>query len=238
MTLVTNRGEKHGLGLEDKQPCAGFRTVKRTMQSQEEVALSLRNVAALLLVVVFSTIPAVGQDAAVEPNNDLGLDPEALPHEVNSFEGEIRGLWRDGRVFIGGQPDEAALARFQEIGVTAVINLRTPAEMDDRERVPFDEAAVIDSLEMEYVHIPLGGEEYPYSPEAVDRFADVLDRHEGLVLLHCTVAWRASYVWSAYLVRKHGYSLDRAMVRGDAMAIGDLPIEGLLGRPLALVYAD
>jgi uncharacterized protein (TIGR01244 family) len=208
------------------------------MQSPEEVALSLRNVAALLLVVVFSTIPAVGQDTVDQPNTDLGIDPEALPQEVNGFEGEIRGLWRDGRVFIGGQPDEAALARFQEIGVTAVINLRTPAEMDDRERVPFDEAAVIDSLEMEYVHIPLGGEEHSYSPEAVDRFADVLDRHKGPVLLHCTVAWRASYMWSAYLVREHGFSLDRAMARGDAMAIGDLPIEGLLGRPLKLAYTD
>ena len=200
--------------------------------------MSLRNVAALFLVVVFFAISAVGQDTVDQPNTDLGLDPEALPHEVNGFEGEIRGLWRDGRVFIGGQPDEVAFARFREIGVTVVINLRTPAEMDDRERVPFDEAAVIDSLEMEYIHIPLGGDEYPYSTEAVDRLADVLERHEGPVLVHCTVAWRASYMWSAYLVREHGFSLDRAMARAEAMAIGDLPIEGLLGRPLKLAYAD
>ena len=207
------------------------------MQSPEEVAVSLRNVAALLLVVFLVSGPAVGQETSSGSSADIGLDPEALPHEISGFEGEIRGLWRDGRVFIGGQPDETALAGFHEIGVTVVVNLRTTTEMDDRELVPFDEAAVVGSLEMEYIHIPLGGEDHPYSPEAVDRFADVLDRHDGPVLLHCTVAWRASYLWSAYLVREQGFSLDRALARGQAMAIGDLPIAGLLGRPLKLAYA-
>jgi uncharacterized protein (TIGR01244 family) len=110
--------------------------------------------------------------------------------------------------------------------------------MDDRERVPFDEAAVVDSLGMEYVHIPLGGDDHPYTPQAVDRFAGVLKRHDGPVLVHCTVAWRASYMWSAYLVREQGFSLEEAMARGKAMAIGKLPIEGLLGRSVRLVFAD
>jgi len=200
--------------------------------------LSPKNITTLMLVVVVFSVPAFGNEISGESQAELGLDPEGLPHELNGFEGEIRGLWRDGRVFIAGQPDEKALARFSEIGVTVVVNLRTTAEMDDRERVPFDEAAVVDSLEMEYVHIPLGGEEHPYSPEAVDRFAELLERHEGPVLLHCTVAWRASYLWSAYLVREQGYGLDRAMARAEAMAIDDLPIEGLLGRSLKLAYTD
>lgn len=207
-------------------------------QSPQEVALSLRNFTALILVVSVLSLPALGDEISGESRADLGLDPEGLPHELSGFEGEIHGLWRDGRVFIAGQPDETALARFSEIGVTVVVNLRTAAEMDDRERVPFDEAAFVDSLGMEYVHIPLGGEDDPYTPEAVDRFADVLERHEGLVLLHCTVAWRASYLWSAYLVNEQDFSLDRGMARAEAMAIDDLPIEGLLGRSLKLAYTD
>jgi len=200
--------------------------------------VTLRIAIVVVISVCFCSIPVVGQQTKMENAVEIGLDPDALPHEVSGFEGEIRGLWRDGRVFIGGQPDEAALARFQKTGVTAVVNLRTTAEMDDRERVPFDESAVVESLGMEYVHIPLGGDDHPYTPAAVDRFADVLQRHEGLVLLHCTVGWRASYMWSAYLVREQGFSLAAAMARGDAMAIGNLPIEGLLGRPIQLVYAD
>ncbi len=198
----------------------------------------LRSAAAMVLVVFLCSIAISGQEAATETVVDIGIDSDVLPRELSGFDGEIRGLWRDGRVFVGGQPDEAAFARFAKIGVTVVVNLRTTAEMDDRERVPFDEAAVVDSLGMEYVHIPLGGDDHPYTPDAVSRFADVLERHDGLVLLHCTVAWRASYMWSAYLVTEQGFSLDAAMARGESMAIGDLPIEGLLGRPLALVYAD
>ena len=124
------------------------------------------------------------------------------------------------------------------MGVTAVVNLRTTVEMDDRDRVPFDEASLVKALGLEYVHIPLGGEDHPYTPEAVARFADVLERHGELVLLHCTVAWRASYMWSAYLISEQGYDLDGALARGEAMGIGELPIEGLLGRPLVLAYAD
>lgn len=198
----------------------------------------LRIVIASLLVGVLCSIPCIGQEAETETRVEIGIEPDALPRELSGFEGEIRGLWRDGRVFIAGQPDETALARFKKLGVTAVVNLRTTAEMEDRERVPFDEAAVVDSLGMEYIHIPLGGDDHPYTPMAVERFADVLFRHEGLVLLHCTVGWRASYMWSAYLVSDQGFSLGAAMARGDSMAIGDLPIEGLLGRPIDLVYAN
>ncbi len=214
------------------------RSADASKEGSEEVTVSLRIVIASLLIGVLCSVPCIGQEAAAETTVEIGIEPDSMPRELSGFEGEIHGLWRDGRVFIAGQPDEAALARFKKLGVTAVVNLRTTAEMEDRERVPFDEAAVIDSLGMEYIHIPLGGEDHPYTPEAVDRFADVLDRHQGPVLLHCTVGWRASYMWSAYLISDQGFSLDAAMARGYSMAIGDLPIEGLLGRPIELAYAD
>ena len=223
---------------EGKRPVLGSRRVIQENEGAEEVVVFARSATGMLLVVSLCSITVSGQDAANETVVDIGIDHDVMPRELSGFEGEIRGLWRDGRVFIGGQPDEVALARFAKIGVTVVVNLRTTAEMDDRERVPFDEAAVVDSLGMEYVHIPLGGDDHPYTPEAVSRFADVLEHSDGLVLLHCTVAWRASYMWSAYLVREQGFSLDEAMARGESIAIGDLPIEGLLGRSLVLVFAD
>lgn len=188
----------------------------------------------LLLVATFVSAEETPRSDAVS----IGLDRESLPREVTEYSGEIRGLWRDGRIYIGGQPDESALKHFQVQGVGAVVNLRTPEEIDDRERVPFDEAAVVSELGMEYIHIPLGGEEHPYNPEAVARFADVLRRYDGPILVHCTVGWRASYIWSAYLVAEHGFEINTAMERGKAMAIGDLPIEGLLGLDLELTVVN
>jgi uncharacterized protein (TIGR01244 family) len=196
--------------------------------------VTFKNSAFLLLGLILVSAGVQALDPAVR----VEIDPDALPHEVSGFAGEIRGLWRDGRVYIGGQPDEAAFSRFSELGVKAVVNLRTTVEVNDRERVPFDEAAVVEALGMEYIHIPLGGDEHPYTPQAVTSFAEVLKRHDGPILLHCTVAWRASHLWSAYLVLEQGFSLDDAIRRGEAIAIGQPPVEGLLGRPLKLVFAD
>lgn len=200
--------------------------------------MSLRIAVALVFAVFLISGAVSGQETAAESIVDIGIEGDGLPRELNGFDGEIRGLWRDGRVLIGGQPDESAFDRFQEMGVTVVVSLRSTAEMDDRERIPFDEAALVESLGMEYVHIPLGGDDHPYTPQAVDRLSDVLERHDGPVLIHCTVAWRASHMWAAYLVREQGFSLEDAMARGEAMAIGDLPVEGLLGRQVQLAYAD
>ncbi len=169
---------------------------------------------------------------------DLGIDRSRLPERVEGIEGVEQNLFRDGRVYIGGQPSQAALAALRELGVTAVVNLRTPPEMDDRQRVPYDEAAAVAELGMEYIAIPLGGAEHPYNPEAVDRLAKALADHSGPVLVHCTVGWRASYLWVAYLIREQGFALPDALARGEAIAITPEPLEGLLGRTLTVQFAD
>jgi protein tyrosine phosphatase (PTP) superfamily phosphohydrolase (DUF442 family) len=166
----------------------------------------------------------------------LEVDSSKLPVAIEDVEGVERNLYLDGRVYIGGQPTEAALQTLKELGVTAVVNLRTPGEMDDRERVPYDEATAARGLELDYIWIPLGGEDHPYTPAALDKFAEVLERHDGRVLLHCTMGWRAAYVWVAYLIREHGFALDDAYARGEAIAIGKSPLEGLLDRPLTIAY--
>ena len=169
---------------------------------------------------------------------ELQLDRSRLPERVEGIEGVEQNLFRDGRVYIGGQPSREALAAFRQLGVTAVVNLRTPPEMEDRQRVPYDEAAAVAELGMEYISIPLGGAEHPYSPQAVDRLAKALAEHPGRVLLHCPIGWRASYLWVAYLIREQGFALPDALARGEAIAITPDPLEGLLGRALTVQYAD
>jgi uncharacterized protein (TIGR01244 family) len=143
-------------------------------------------------------------------------------------------------LFIGGQPTERALRELKAAGVTVVVNLRMQSEMD---RVGFDEAALIKSLGMKYVHIPMRGTtEAPYSPDAVTKFADAVKAAGGKVLLHCTVAWRASHLYAAYLIREKGVAEETALTHARAINLmdehrmtgtGRQPVEDFLGRTLA-----
>ena len=142
-------------------------------------------------------------------------------------------------VFISGQPTERALRDLRAQGVTTVVNLRTPEEMSTR--VPFDEAALIKNLGMEYVYIPVrGNAEFPYSPAALKSFATAMSGAKGKVLLHCTIAWRASHMWAAYLIEYRGVPPATALQQArminlmdDMRMDGDTqPVEGFLGRNL------
>ena len=184
-----------------------------------------------LALAVPLTLAAVGATATA------GAGPaarQAAPDSVGDWPGFQARLWRDGRVFIGGQPDSTALAGARERGITCVVNLRTPAETEDRHRVPYDEAALAARLGLDYVQAPIGDAGHPYTPAAVDSLAAALARHDGPVLLHCTVGWRAAHVWVAYLVRHEGWDFDAALARGERLGITESPLGGLLGRPVRL----
>jgi uncharacterized protein (TIGR01244 family) len=146
-------------------------------------------------------------------------------------------------VFIGGQPTEKALREMKAQGVTVVVNLRTPEEM--KNAVRFDEPALIQQLGMRYVYIPMrGNEEFPYSPAAVARFADAVGSANGKVLLHCTVAWRASHLWAAYLIQERGVPVETALANARAINLMDTmrmgsgsrqPVEDFLNRSVPQV---
>jgi uncharacterized protein (TIGR01244 family) len=143
-------------------------------------------------------------------------------------------------LFIGGQPTERALRELKAQGVTTVVNLRTEEEM--KSSVNYDEAALIAKLGMKYVHLPVRGtSDLPYSPETVTKFADVMNKANGKVLLHCTIAWRASHLWAAYLIRERGIAVDSALANARAINLMDThrmggngrqPVEDFLGRTL------
>lgn len=142
-------------------------------------------------------------------------------------------------MFISGQPTERGLRDLRAQGVTTVVNLRSPEEMS--KRVPFDEAALVKELGMEYVYVPVrGNAEFPYSPAAVKSFAGAMSSAKGKVLLHCTVAWRASHLWAAYLIQDRDVPVATALQQArminlmdDMRMDGDQqPVEAFLGRTL------
>ena len=160
--------------------------------------------------------------------------PQALP--ADNFREVL--VQSGDRLFIAGQPTEAGLAQMAESGVVTVVNLRTHREMDDRSIVPFDEAASAAALGLDYVHVPSGGPETPYDGKMVARFAQAMEAAEGKVLLHCTVAWRASHLYVAYLHQYRGLPLPEAIRHGQAINFGTLPLEGFLGTPLNFETMD
>jgi len=154
---------------------------------------------------------------------------------------DATGLFQDKFVsvgddmFIAGQPTEKALRELRAKGVTTIVNLRMPEEMT---RVGFDEAALAKDLGMKYVHIPMrGSAENPYGPKQLDAFAVAMASADGKVLLHCTIAWRASHLWAAYLIRERNVPAAAAVTHArkinlmDEMRMGNQqPLEGFLGR--------
>ncbi len=142
--------------------------------------------------------------------------------------------------FIAGQPTERGLREMKAQGVTTVVNLRTPPEMTSQ--VKFDEEKLVRELGMKYIYLPVRGDSvYPYSPATVAQFTKAVTEANGKVLLHCTVAWRASHLWAAYLIKERGIPVEQALANARAINLmddhrmgpnGRQPVESFLDRTL------
>lgn len=156
-----------------------------------------------------------------------------FPKKIEQTGEFLNGVWDCGTVLLAGQPTEATLRRLKEKGFTLVVCFRTTREMANRQSVPFDEAELVGSLGMQYLHLPMSGPDGPEpdNPEIVAKLAAALKGNEGKTLIHCTVGWRASYVWTAYLVRYQGMDLNEAIRHGSAMEV-DNPLDRLLVQPV------
>src|SRR3954469_13560730 len=191
-----------------------------------------RSFAAAVLAVSV-TLPAgaqsvVGKDKSGPVPNPVSLDTTGM------FQAKFVSVGDD--MFIGGQPTEKALRDLRARGVTTIVNLRMPEEMA---QVGFDEAALAKELGMKYVHIPMRGTaENPYGPKQLDTFTAAMAAADGKVLLHCTIAWRASHLWAAYLIRERNTPVATALTQARSMTLmGNLrmggdhqPLRGFLGR--------
>ena len=154
-----------------------------------------------------------------------------------AFQDKLARVGND--MYIAGQPTADGIRQLHDQGVTTVVNLRTPSEMA---RIGFDEAALVASLGMTYVYLPVRGDSlYPYSPATLDKLAAAMKDAKGGVLLHCTVAWRASHLWAAYLIRERGVPVDSALAQTRLINLmddmrstkGRQPVEEFLNRDIS-----
>jgi uncharacterized protein (TIGR01244 family) len=144
-----------------------------------------------------------------------------------------RAVIRD-RVYITGQPSEAEIRTLPEKGIIYVVNARTTEEMNNRSEVPFIEDSIVRSAGMVYVHLPIGGEKYPYSPQILDTLAKVLQADTGKILLHCKSGGRTAWLYASYELKYLGKNPQEIMKWLEKYGFWPLPLEKLTGIPLEL----
>ncbi len=138
----------------------------------------------------------------------------------------------DERYVIGPQPKLRDLQALKDAGFTKVINFRTPDEMA---KVDFNEPDELAALGIAYAQIPVGGDDFGYTPEQAVALSSALEGSDK-VLLHCAGGWRASVITIAYLINEEGMPLEEAMAH--AQGWWPLQLEKVLDRKLTIGYAE
>ena len=109
------------------------------------------------------------------------------------------------RLATAGQPTMAEFTAVQDAGYPVVVNLALPSSTN---ALP-DEAAIVQNLGLEYIHIPVQWEQ----PTIADlqRFFAVLDRDDRPVFVHCALNMRVSAFVYLYRRLRQGVSAEIAI---------------------------
>ena len=111
-----------------------------------------------------------------------------------------------GPLYVSRQPDVATLEAARDAGVTTVINLRGPDEMD------WDEAAAVRALGLQYYNVPITGGGPSFDAAAIDEIGKaVAARRGGKVLMHCRSGNRAAAWLAVHLANDHDLPVDEAI---------------------------
>lgn len=115
-------------------------------------------------------------------------------------------------ISIAGQVSAAQIARLNELGFRAVLNLRSPQEDGSLS----DEQTQIEALGLPYVNLPV-------KPQALDKtlIDEAVEQVNALpkpLLVHCGSALRAAFIVMMYRVVHEGLSLEEA--KAEATSLG------------------
>ena len=144
-------------------------------------------------------------------------------------------LFQYENIYIGPQPNFDDFASIKAAGITTVINMRTPSEI---EKLEFHEDYLLKKAGINYHLLPIGGKEFEYSPAKLEEFAKSLSASEGKILLHCASGHRASQLWAAYMVKYKGKTPDEALAMVKDMGWWPMPMEIMLGKKLHVSFSE
>lgn len=188
----------------------------------------------LRTILIVSIVGALAACAALPQSQPQSAATAAAPVEATMSTYIDKSLSVDSLI-VGGQIQEIDVDALRAAGVTRVINLRTPEEM---QTLGFDESAALNAGGVSYRQLPLGGPDFPYSPELLDAFAAEMAAADGKIVLHCASGGRAGMVYAAWLVKYQGKTPQQAMRSLESLGGWPLPMEKLLGRPLVVDFAQ
>lgn len=127
--------------------------------------------------------------------------------------GSVKQLHVLDDIYLAGQPTADDFKVFKERGVKSVLNLRTKEELD------FDEAKVLKSLNLEYIHVPIATPD-ALTDENFDKLRKVLNnREERPLLFHCASAQRVGAVWLAHRVLDDGLTYEAALKEAQTVGL-------------------
>jgi uncharacterized protein (TIGR01244 family) len=129
---------------------------------------------------ILTLIVAAGLSAACFAGETDGHASLKVDLDTVVSSGEVEPV--DG-ITSAGQPDEAGFKVFADQGYTTVIDLRTAGE--DR---GLDEPAVVESLGMEYVLLPIARDGINF--DSAKTLDELIEAADGPVLVHCGSANR------------------------------------------------
>lgn len=135
----------------------------------------------LVLCLIFASLAAVAGDKNLDAISSLKVDLDAVVelNQVRPVEG----------VTAAGQPNEAGFKVFADNGYAVVIDLRTAGE--DR---GLDEAAVVESLGMDYINLPIGRDGITFANAKA--LQALIQAYDQPVLVHCASANRVGALFA------------------------------------------
>ena len=129
-------------------------------------------------------------------------------------------------IYTGGRPQPEHFQQAKERGVRTVINLCPPAEP-----CAYDEAALVDSLGLRYINIPIAGVG-DLNRENAQRLADSLATSaSGGVLVHCASSNRVGALFALKAHYIDGADVEQALATGRAAGLKAMEpaVRSLLG---------
>lgn len=142
--------------------------------------------------------------------------PAAKETESQDDAIDFDAVARDGNAMFCRQPTQDEIRAFAARGGTKVICARTEAEM---ERLDFDERALVESLGMEFVLIPIRGSEI--SLETAQQLGEAVESAEGETMLHCGSGSRIKGLYALYETQRDGSDKDAVVAAALDRGMGE-----------------
>ncbi|MBU1864460.1 MAG: tyrosine-protein phosphatase [Candidatus Omnitrophica bacterium] len=123
----------------------------------------------------------------------------------------------DTNLYRGSQPDEADFTALKEAGIKRIINFRTEENLVERER------RQVESLGMEYIHIPWLIY-LPYDQKVFNRFFEAIqDKDKKPIFFHCKRGTeRTGVMAAAYKTKVLDFSADTAFKDAETFGLHSL----------------